>query len=78
MATTRTETHKALKRHRCSWCWQFIETSEVYKRYRVFSSGDAGTVRLHPECYDAMQQEAQEEGGFIEWTPGQERPTKTV
>lgn len=25
MAETATETHQAQKRHRCDWCWQFVE-----------------------------------------------------
>ena len=75
---TETTTQNAAKRHRCSWCWQSIEVGEEYKRYRVFHQGDAGTVKMHPECFDAMQQEADEEGGFFEWTPGQERPEKVT
>ncbi len=38
--------------------------------------GDASTVKMHPECFEAMQDAASEEGGWLEWTPGQERPTK--
>ena len=69
------ESHKARKQHRCDWCWQFINQSDQYKRYRFVNNGDAGTVRMHPECVDAMQEEAaQEESGWFEWTPGQERP----
>lgn len=71
---TPTETHKAQKRHRCDWCWQFVEPGELYNRYRAYSYGGAGTVRMHPECHAAMEHEAHEEGGWIEWTPGQERP----
>lgn len=71
---TEAETHKAQKIHRCEWCWQRIETGEQYKRYRYYSDGDAGTVKAHPECYDAIQEAAREEGGIVEWTPGQERP----
>lgn len=76
MAETATETHQAQKRHRCDWCWQFVEVGEEYKRYRSFYQGNAGTVRMHPECYDAMQDAIIEEGGWLEWTPGQERPEK--
>lgn len=75
MHTTPTEIHKAQKRHRCDWCWQFIEPGETYSRYRVYNDGGAATMKLHSECHDAMQEEARQEGGFIEWTPGQERPT---
>lgn len=66
--------HVAQKRHRCTWCWQTIAIGDQYKRYRYFDGGDAGTVKMHPECYGAMQEAAAEEGGFLEWTPGMERP----
>lgn len=73
---TEAETHKAKKVHQCEWCWQRIEIGEQYMRYRFFDGGEAGTVKAHPECYDAIQEYAREEGGYIEWTPGQERPQK--
>ena len=68
------ETHKARKAHRCGWCWQRIDDGTEYKRYRYYGGGEASTVKMHPECYDAMQEAAREEGGYIEWTPGMERP----
>jgi hypothetical protein len=74
MYTTPTETHNAMKQHRCDWCYQSIHSGETYMRYRVYADGDAGTVKMHPECYYSMQDEARNEGGLIEWTPGQERP----
>ena len=43
-------------------------------RYRWYDSGEAATVKMHPECHKAMHEAAREEGGYIEWTPGQERP----
>lgn len=70
--------HQARKRHRCSWCWQHIEVGENYRRYRFYDGGEAATVKMHPECYDAMLQAAREEGGVIEWTPGQERPASPM
>lgn len=76
MTFTATETHVARSQHRCDWCWERINLGEPYRRYRYFADGDVGTVRMHPECYDAMQQAAREEGGWIEWTPGQDRPLK--
>lgn len=65
---------KAKKRHRCTGCWEPIEVAETYMRYRYFDGGDAGTVKMHPECHAYMVECAAEEGGFIEWTPGMERP----
>lgn len=67
----------ARKRHRCNWCWELITIGESYRRYRVFMYGDADTIRMHPECYDAMCAESEEEGGWIEWIPGQPRPEAT-
>lgn len=65
--------HKARIPHRCDWCWQVVKSGDQYKRYRYYDGGDAGTVKMHPECHEAMQEAAREEGGVIEWTPGQER-----
>lgn len=74
MHMTEVETHKARKAHRCEWCWQRIDEGTGYKRYRYYNSGEVGTVKMHPECYVAMLEAAREEGGYIEWVPGQERP----
>lgn len=72
--TTVTE-QAAKKQHKCSWCGERIEIGERYTRYRVFMDGDAGTVKMHPGCYEAMLEAARHEGGWIEWTPGDaERP----
>lgn len=71
---TETTTQGARIRHHCMWCWQSINIGEPYKRYRYFDGGDSGVVKMHPECYGAMQDAASEDGGFIEWTPGMERP----
>jgi hypothetical protein len=73
---TEATTQAAKKPYRCSWCWQGIAVGEQYTRYRFFDGGDAGTVRAHPECYGAIQDLAREEGGWCEWTPGMERPSK--
>lgn len=79
MYQTKATAHKAKKRaHRCSWCWQFINIGDTYKRYRYYSSGDAGTCKLHPGCYSLMLEVASLEGGMIEWIPGQERPCMKV
>lgn len=72
--TSEVTTHLARKRHRCDWCWEFIEIGERYKRYRWAASGDVGTCKEHPECHAFMLAVAAEEGGWTEWTPGQERP----
>ena len=71
---TETTTQNARAKYRCTWCWQCIQVGDEYKRYRYFDGGDAGTVKMHPECYEAMLEMAGEEGGQIEWVPGMERP----
>ena len=75
MSQTETESHKARKQHRCDWCWQHIEAGDRYRRYRYFDFDEPTTIKMHPECYDAMLDAAREEGGVFEWTPGMERPT---
>lgn len=74
MHMTEVETHKARKAHRCEWCWQRIDEGTEYKRYRYYDGGEAATIKMHPECMEAMQEEAAHWGGDFEWTPGQERP----
>lgn len=71
---TPTETHKSRKRRHCDWCYELIDIGEIYKRYRCYDDGDAQTVRMHPECCEAMAEAAREEGGWYEWTSGMERP----
>ena len=76
---TETTRHKARKHHRCDWCWTGISQGEFYHRYRYFSEERVTTIKLHPECHIAMIEEVDAQGGgFIEWTPGQERPTTTT
>lgn len=77
MHITERTIHSAVKRtHRCSWCWQMINIGDQYSRYRSLDGSEAVTIKMHPECYEQMQIEAQQEGGYIEWIPGQERPKK--
>lgn len=72
---TEPTTQFARKRYPCEWCGESINIGDSYTRYRWFCHGDAGTCRMHRECLAAMQAAAEEEGGWIEWTPGdQERP----
>ena len=69
---------KANKPHKCSWCGEKIEIGELYKRYRYYSSGDACTVKMHPECYEDILKCARADGEWIEWSYGEaERPKQT-
>lgn len=73
--TLLTETARtARKPHRCIWCWQRIDAGSTYVDERSVNDGEMQLHKWHPECRGAMLQEAEEEGGVIEWTPGQERP----
>ena len=72
-ASSQTETHVAKKKHLCSWCGTRIEIGETYKRYRWFAYGEAGTVKEHLECYEAMHRVSKEEGGWVEFMPGDYR-----
>jgi len=69
------KTHTAIKTHHCEWCGQGIAAGEHYRRYRYWSDGGTGTVKMHPECFKRMRTVADEEGEWFEWTPGDhERP----
>jgi len=71
-SSTRLKTIKAAKKsHQCSWCAEHIGIAQTYKRYRYFSYGDAGTVKLHPECYDAMKEAHAIEGAGFEFEEGE-------
>jgi len=67
---TATSTYKARKRHVCDACGQAINPGDTYKRYRWFDGGDVGTVKAHPECYEAINDLAAEEGGWVEFGVG--------
>ena len=69
--TTDRETHVALKVHTCSWCETQIVPGETYHRWRYLDARDAGTVREHLECYEAMCRESG--GGEIEWSEPRRR-----
>ena len=71
----REDTRTARKPHRCIWCWQRIEPGASYIREASVNDGELQDHKWHPECRAAMLEEAKAEGGEIEWTPGQERPS---
>lgn len=41
--------------HTCDWCGDGIETGQPYFAYRWSDGVDSGSVSMHPECYQAMQ-----------------------
>ena len=79
-ATTDVVTREARKPTRCHWCWESIAKGESHQTYTQFSDGRASTTRMHPECYEAMQDYAREVEYYareVEWAPGMERPART-
>ena len=44
---------KSRKAYTCDWCYEVIEQGTAYCRY--FCYNERVTVRMHPECYEAMQ-----------------------
>lgn len=72
MHCTDPTTQVARKAHVCQSCGQIIAAGGVYLRWRCYDSGDAGTVKMHPECHDMHNAEAE---GAWEFTPySYERP----
>ncbi len=73
---TQVSIHKAMRKpHICEWCGEKISIGDTYHRYRYFCYGDTGVVKMHPECMAAMESEAHNDGGWIEFTPhSAERP----
>ena len=71
MHCTELEKLKARKTHVCMSCGQQIYTGDNYVRWRCYIDGDAGTNKMHPECYEMHN----EEPGQWEYTPySYERP----
>lgn len=61
---------KSRKRRQCSWCAGMVEIGQPYRGYSFRDGGDFGRVEMHPECYTAMQNVANEEGGWFQWGVG--------
>lgn len=61
---------KSRKQRRCDWCGEMIDAGQPYESYRFATDGDAGTVRMHPECLVASGEVAKQEGHWFEWDFG--------
>lgn len=60
---------RARKNHTCSWCWRDpIKPGESYKSYVCFKT--MSTVKMHHECYEAMQKADLEADGGALPVPG--------
>lgn len=61
------------KPHRCEWCFETIEAGGAAEYHVCISGGEFCSYYLHPECSEALWEEAHSEGGSDEWTPGDGR-----
>lgn len=61
---------KARKNHYCSWCAEAIYTGQPYDTWRWYDGGDASTVKVHPECLEALDEVIKKEGGDYEFFAG--------
>ena len=60
---------RSRKERRCDWCAEKIEIGQAYESYRWADGSDGGTVRMHPECYEAMGKVCKLEPDLL-WSPG--------
>jgi hypothetical protein len=58
---------KARKAYRCVWCGYRIPEGERHVHERSIFDGEFQNHRWHPECLDAMREQAREEGGEVEF-----------
>lgn len=72
---TPTESRKAAREHRCTCCGYPIVIGETYARWVSYDDGKAHANKMHRECLEACQEDA--EGGYFEYTPyGGEPPER--
>lgn len=79
MYCTELERPIARRMHVCMSCGEQINPGEEYRRWRCYDGGDAGTVKMHPECHDMHVSDAEGLGvGPWEFSPfSHERPLGT-
>jgi len=73
------KTRIAQKAHRCIWCGESIAAASPYIDERSVYDRELQRHKWHPECYDAMHEEAHNEGGELEFCPHEnERPVQAT
>lgn len=66
MCETLSETrHRSRKERPCIWCREKIAAGEMYVRSAVIVEGEFQANAYHPECLEALNDMAAEEGGCV-------------
>lgn len=65
------------KNHKCSWCDEQITKGSAYIRWANFDSDTVDSVKMHPECMDALDEWRDMNPGEIEFFPGEFQRGKT-
>ena len=69
-AWQRPRSYKAKKVHTCDWCQTPIIIGETYTYwFGLTDYNDLGETHAHNDCWEAMEREASESGGWedIDW-----------
>lgn len=59
------------KPYLCDWCGERIKLDDAMSTWGWFTNGSGTTIRVHPECHDAMLEDAGH--GYFEFSPGENR-----
>ena len=71
----RSATVRAAKRHRCAWCGEGIEVGDTHVHEVSIFNCNFQDHRFHHECLDALHDDADDNGGEVEFEyQGNERP----
>lgn len=73
MGTTWGEKYIKAKRKpsQCVWCNERIEVGQPASKWAWQDGRDITFNEAHPECAEAIQRAAAEEGGYFEFMPGE-------
>lgn len=62
-----TARYRARKQHRCHWCGEQITSCEVYVRDFSYHDGRPQVLKMHSECWDALNEASREYGPDFEF-----------